>query len=60
MSRCDPDMGDEDPRGDGRVTAVTCLDCGATFLATVDWQRHLAVAHPDSHRRSYDVPLWES
>lgn len=57
MTRCDPGMVDEDPRGAG---PLTCLDCGSTFLATVDWQRHLEVDHPDSPRRPYDVPLWES
>lgn len=57
MSRCDPGMVDEDPAG---VRPPMCLDCGERFLSSAEWEAHLEVEQPDSPRRPYDVPLWES
>lgn len=57
MTRCDPTMVDEDRSG---VGPLTCLDCGHRFLSTAEWETHLEVDHPESPRRPYDVPLWET
>lgn len=57
MTRCDPDMLEEDAAERGQLV---CLDCGRSFALTLDYEAHLQVDRPDAPYRPYDVPLWEA
>lgn len=42
------------------AVARRCVDCGRHYFTYHALQDHADKWHPDSPRRPYDVPLWES